>query len=114
MMLLHEKAPGRALPGRTLVRRGAALAVRGAGGAQRTSVQRWRKSGQCGGACAPGAASASAGAARIAVGATTAAQADAVSAFTCGTVLPAAGASPGAQQQGEWGRAGSSSHLFYF
>src|SRR3989441_4813481 len=112
MMLLHEKAPGRALPGRTLVRRGAALAVRGAGGDQRTSVQRWRNSGQCGGACAPGAASASAGAARLTVGATTAAQVDAVGAFTCGTVVPAAGASPGAQQQGAMVRARSCWHRF--
>src|SRR5207249_4278888 len=112
MMRLHEKAPGRALPGRTLVRRGAALAVRGAGGAQRTSVQRWRKSGQCGGAWAPGAASDSAGAARLTVGATTAAQADAVGAFTCGMVVPAAGASPGAQQQGAMVRVRSCWHRF--
>src|SRR5947208_7694879 len=112
MMLLHEKGPGRALPGRTLVRRGAALAVRGAGGAQRTSVQRWRKSGQCGGAWAPGAASASAGAARLTVGVITAAQADAVGAFTCGMVVPAAGASPGAQQQGAMVRARSCWHRF--
>src|SRR2546425_7880470 len=112
MMLLHEKAPGRALPGRTLVRRGAALAVRGAGGDQRTSVQRWRNSGQCGGACALDAASASAGAARLTVGATTAAQAAAVGAFTCGTVVPAAGASPGTQQQGAMVRARSCWHRF--
>src|SRR5437867_12466469 len=110
MMLLHEKAPGRALPGRTLVRRGAALAVRGAGGAQRTSVQRWRNSGQCGGACASGAASVGAGS--FAAGAAACVHAAAVGAFTCGTVVPAAGASPGAQQQGAMVRARSCWHRF--
>ncbi len=75
-------------------------------------MQRWRNSGQCGGAWAPGAASASAGAARLTVGATTAAQAAAVGAFTCGTVVPAAGASPGAQQQGAMVRGRSCWHRF--
>src|SRR2546428_8314678 len=112
MMLLHEKAPGRALPGRTLVRRGAALAVRGAGGAQRTSVQRWRKSGQCGGVCAPGAARGGADAASPTLSAATVVQVAAVGAFTCGTVVPAAGASPGAQQQGAMVRARSCWHRF--
>ena len=77
-------------------------------------MQRWRKSGQCGGACAPGAASVDAGAARLAVGTATLVQAEGVGAFTCGTVVPAAGASPGAQQQGAMVRARSCWHRFSF
>ena len=68
-------------------------------------MQRWRKSGQCGGACAPGVGSVGAG--RLAAGAATSVHADAVGAFTWGTVLPAAGASPGAQQHGAMVRARS-------
>src|SRR5206468_7508348 len=109
-----KMAPGRASPGADAAASGCAvLAARGAGGAQRTSAQRWRKSGQCGGASAPGEASASAGGARRALGAATIiVPVAAVGAFSCGTVVPAAGASPRAQQQGAMVRARSCWHRF--
>ena len=69
------------------------------------SVQRWRKSGVCGGAWAAGRSRAGTAARLVATGAATAVQADAGGAFTCGTVEPAAGASAGAQQHGAMVRA---------
>ena len=73
-------------------------------------MQRWRKSGQCGGACAPGASKT--GAVGRAVGAATIEQLDTVGAFACGTVVLAAGACPGAQQQGATVRARPCAHRF--